>query len=440
MTGLRELLVRSPRISIPTMAALNRLESAANRVQDRWPDVVTVAEKDREALVQLMRGRLEAGRWHGTKMSTATKAARVLFEADFRDRPDLANLLHFYLEETAVSTNATFLSAMMAVYIATYEPAAPHTIRLADALEKAQNNISNRWQMLFEAVPGILDPEAAPRAIAKLMMDMDDPWERLRALGLRAPHAPGLMDHVHLAYLERLSPHLDKRTTMDMLLGWLKPKGKEARSSGATEALEALLRPWQQQQPSADLQTHLIEGMVAMYGDPRIRRGFPWGSVDQGLMAIMMRWLTGENIRFFLDVVSAVESSHMWAPRRKFWLGLYERKLIDQAWVAFSRDAALKARSMRTSSDQRSLAYGIQEAGGGDSNKSLLILKIGNCIVVEGSHNFKVHVFRGSNPRAPKLFEPRYDCQTIRDLPGAETTRHHGRWEQRVMEHIEYLS
>ena len=53
-----------------------------------------------------------------------------------------------------------------------------------------------------------------------------------------------------------------------------------------------------------------------------------------------MRWLTGQNIRFFLDVVSHVETSHMWAPRRKFWLGLYEQRRIDAAWVAFSRKAA----------------------------------------------------------------------------------------------------
>lgn len=53
-------------------------------------------------------------------------------------------------------------------------------------------------------------------------------------------------------------------------------------------------------------------------------------------LAILMRWLTGENIRFFLDVVSAVETSHMWEPRRKFWLSLYNQERIDAAWVAFS--------------------------------------------------------------------------------------------------------
>lgn len=438
--NLQTILSRAPSVSVPAIAGLNRLESAANRVLERWPDIATVAEKDREAVVLLMRGRVEADQWDNTKMSTATRAARALFDEDFRTRPDLTSLVEFYLQETAVSTNAVFLSAMMTVYIATYVPAAPHTVGLAKAIDQARVHLRHRWQIILQELPDILDPEQAPHAIAARMIDMSNPWAELRSLGLRSPHAPGLMDHAHLAYLERLAPRLNERDTIDTLLGWLQPEGREARSSGATEAVEALLSPWLKTVPTEDLQTHLVEALVGMYDDPRIEKGFPWGSVNHAPMAVMMRWLTGENIRFFLDVVSAVESSHMWAPRRKFWLGLYERNKIDQAWVAFSPDAARKAQSMRTVEDRNTLAYGIQQAGGGDSNKSLLILKIGNCIVVEGSHNFKVHVFRGSNSLAPKLFERRYDCQTIRDLPGSETTKHIGHWESRVLELIEYLS
>ena len=72
------------------------------------------------------------------------------------------------------------------------------------------------------------------------------------------------------------------------------------------------------------------------------------------------------------------------------------------------------------------LAYGEQTAGGSRLHTSLLILKIGNCIVVEGSHNYKVHVFRDSDRRAPRLFEKKYDCERIRLAPGHREQAHLG--------------
>jgi hypothetical protein len=249
------------------------------------------------------------------------------------------------------------------------------------------------------------------------------------------------MDHVHLAFIAKVAPRLTWREEIDRLFQWIKPDGQEARTSGATEAIAALLSPWQGEAPPADLQSHLVEGLVSLYGDPRIKRGFPWGTLDGSLLAVMMRWLTGENIRFFLDVVSAVEESHMWAPRREFWLGLHDKRMIDEAWVAFSPLGARKARELRARSDSRvGLAYGLQEAGGNRSNTSLLILRIGNCIVVEGSHSYKVHIFRGSNERAPKLFQARYDCERIRGIPGSETVPHLGNWQWRVRELIGYFA
>lgn len=439
--SLHVYLSRRSRITVPALPALNRLDTISNRILDRWPDIVSVMNSDREEIVQVMLGKLQTERWDDTKLSAATKAARVLFDEDFRDRRDLKSLRIFYFEETAVSTNSTFLSAMMSVYMMSYMPGSAHTKALAAALQQAQKHLSQKWQAVLRQIPSILNPSEAPHEIAVLMREMNEPWSGLRALGIRSPHAPGIMDHAHLAYLKEMASRLDERGEIDKLLNWLKPEGKDARSSGATEAIEALLAPWLEKTPDSELQSYLVEALVSLYRDPRVHRGFPWGSVEPSLMAVIMRWLTGENIRFFLDVVSAVEASHMWAPRRKFWLGLYERDMIDEAWVAFSREAAVKASSMQSTTENRTgLAYGRQVAGGNRTNTSLLILKIGNCIVVEGSHSYKVHVFRGNNSRAPKLFQPRYDCERIRLTPGAETTMHLGKWQGRVRELIAHLS
>ncbi|MCU0694045.1 MAG: hypothetical protein MUF54_21855, partial [Polyangiaceae bacterium] len=159
MTALSSHLIRKPHLAPPALTSLNRLESASQRILNRWPDIIgTVPERDREALVQLIRGRLEADRWEGAKLSTVTRAGRVLFDTDFRERTDLARVRAFYIAETRSSTRPAFLSAMMAIYIMSYVPGAPHTRSLASALDEAQSRLAPKWQKLLENVPDIFDP------------------------------------------------------------------------------------------------------------------------------------------------------------------------------------------------------------------------------------------------------------------------------------------
>ncbi len=82
------------------------------------------------------------------------------------------------------------------------------------------------------------------------------------------------------------------------------------------------------------------------------------------------------------------------------------------------------------------LRYGLQTAGGSRLYTSLLILKIGSKILVEGSHNYKIHVFRASSPTAPVLYQARYDCEMIRLAAGAEAKSHNGDWQGWVLERI----
>lgn len=418
------------------LAAFNQLSTTTERILNRWPDVVAnPPERDRERLVQEMLRRLLSNDWTDTKMSLVTSAAVALYDTERRNRDDLAVLRQFYCDEIENSDKRTFINAMVAVFIGSFEPDSAHTRDLAKALGIAKRHVGARWAALLDQVPELFDARAAPAALARRMVEMPSPWDGLRQLGLRSPHAPGLMDHVHLAFVEELAPQLANRPAMERLIVWLKPEGQQARASGAAEAIGALLSPWLNKAPSNDTERYLTERLISLYGDPRIRsENLAWARVPANLRAIIDRWLTGENIRFFLDVVSAVEESHMWAPRRKFWLGLHDQKRIDAAWVAFSKEGVEFAR--RKGADNRFLRFGRQEAGGSRTNTSLLILKIGNKIVVEGSHSYKVHVFKDDHPKAPRLYEGRYDCEHIRLLPGSWSVAHNGDWQGRVLEHI----
>lgn len=421
------------------LPSLNALSAAADRVLARWPDVIVdPPDLDRDRLVREMRDRVFNDNWEGARLSFVLAAARALYDGERAERPTLAMLRAFYVDEIRASTREAFLGGMMSVYLGSYQPGAPHTRALAGALADARARIGPRWRRLLAEIPAVFDPVAAPAAIADRMMAMPDPWLGLRLLGLRTPHAPGILDHAHLAFVARMAPLLRARQAVDRLLGWLRPDPQRPpRMAGAPAALEAILAPWHQETPSPDMVSYLSQSLVGLYGDPRIARGGAWAGVSEAGVGALLRWLTGENIRFFLDVVTAVEASHMWEPRRRFWLALHEEGRIDGAWAAFSSDAADHARRMARASGARgTIGHGWQTAGGSRANTSLLVLRIGGRIVIEGSHDYKVHLFEAGDPEVPALYQSAYNCERIRLLPGALARAHNGDWQGWVLDNL----
>lgn len=420
----------------PALPDLKSIETRTNAILNRWPDVVAMPkEEDRERLVQEMRRRLEANAWEDTWMSFVTSAARALFDEERRERLDLAGLRQFYYDEISASTRRSFLVSMLSVYLGSYQPGATHTRLLASGLANAWPRIGAQGQQLLQNIPELLDPARAPDAIAAKMRNMVDCWTELKAIGIRAPHAPGLMDYAHLAFVEILRPSLKSRAGLEQLFNWLRPAGQQARMSGAAQAITAVLDPWLRQTPPQHELTFITESLLGLYGDPRVSGGGAWAGVPSDHRAVMMRWLTGENIRFFLDVLSVVDKTNMWAPRREFWLSLYEEKRIDAAWVAFGVKASEFARSHLKTRGGGTLEFGIQTARAHRIDTSLLIMQIGNRTVVEGSHDYMVHIFKDGNQCTPKLYEQEYDCDDIRQKSDA-ARRHSGNWQGWVRENI----
>ncbi len=428
-------------LTTSAVPSLDRFASACRRVHDRWPDVVAAPQSGRETIVREMLQRIRSNDWDTATLAAVIRAGRVAFEPDYRNRLGFRRLRAFYIRETEVSTSRAFLGALMSVYLATYEPGGRHTKQLAAALGSSQTRLGDRWLELLQNVPDILDPRFAAERIGSIMCDMGDPWSELQHLGFRDPHALGLLHHAHLAYVTRMRPALRTAPGVERMLRWLSPKGREPRAAGAREAIEALLSPWTRAEPAGAIRDRLVEGLLGAYKDPRVQSGGVWRQVREDCLDVVMRWLAGENIQFFLEVVTQVETSHMWQPRREFWWQLYEQGRIDAAWVAFSPAAAYTARRLAKSRQQTGdLAYGTQTARGSRQHTSLLILKIGDRIVVEGSHSYKVHVFRESDPRAPRLYRETYDCEQIRLAPGHSEQAHHIGWQERVRELIDYPS
>lgn len=412
LLGALETVGQLSPLSVP---ALRHIEAAAARVRERWPDVqLSGNEREREALAQRLRERVETDDWEDTRLSFVVAAASAIFDPERRERPDLARTRDFLYTEISVSTSETLLSGLLRAYLESYTPKASHTSALATALGEAVSRMGATGRLLLKEVPEILDPVSGPDRLAGRMSKMSNPYAELLWLGIRNPHGGGFMDRAHICLTTLVRPHLSERSLIDWYIGWLRPPGKdEARSTGAEAAIEALIHPWLDKTPEDKLRSYLVETLIELYGDPRIKSGGVWGGIDERYMAIVHRWLTREDMRFFTGVVDETQNDPMWPPRRDFWLKLYDEGLIDAAWAALSSEAFEYARQhlMRQNAKNAYTRVGFQKAR---KNTSLLIMKIGNKIMVDGCHNYRTHVFDIADPMAPKLFAEGYDCEEIR--------------------------
>lgn len=440
---LSEIFLKPVALFKPAIAVSKGLSSKIQAIHKRWPDVVKeIAERDREKLLRTLLEYVESWKWDEVKMSFVCSGAPIVFDKEFRVQDEFAALQEFYLRETIVTDSSSFISAMISAYIRSYEPGSAHTIKIKNCLDIASEHMSDKWKEVCDKLPEFFDANQAHQALAEKMVIMDSPWKELKLFGITRPHEPGLMSHAHLAYIALLTPDLHEKAAIEKLFAWLKPEGRSsALMDGASEAINALLSHWLYKQPGEALSRFLTETLVAFYNDPRVSRGGIWGSVDEQCRNLIINWLTRENILFFLDVVSKVEDSHMWEPRREFWLGLYNQGKITAAWVAFSSIASQKAKEMKGSMrDSSTLNFGVQTALGNRDKTSLLILQIGKCIVIEGSHSYKVHIFRSDNKHSPELYQLKYNCEKIRMLPNTVAIAHFSGWQDKVREQIEYLS
>ena len=413
------------------------LESACNRVLTRWPDIEPAPQHGREAMALAMLRRVRDDAWQGARLAEVIRAGRVVFDSEYLERKEFDTVRDFYSREAQASTNKAFLSAVMSIYIASFEPNGRHTAALAFVLREAHDRIGERWVRLLDRVPSLFDARYVASRLGNTMSSMASPWVELQSMGFRNPHAQGLLYHVHLEYVIQMGPRMTRRLYIERMLGWLSPADGDSLLSGAAQAVDALLAPWTKRQPSDDIRDLLVDRLISAYGDPRVKKGGMWSEIREDCRNGLVRWLTRANIHFFLDVVSESEASHMWRPRREFWSGLYEDGLIEDAWVAFCPRAEHEAeRLIEQSNDAPNLAYA-RQTHGGRSSTSLLVLKIGRCVVIEGSHSYKVQIFRDDDPQAPELFKASYDCERIRRTKKYGEVIHLGAWGERVLDLIE---
>lgn len=219
------------------------------------------------------------------------------------------------------------------------------------------------------------------------------------------------------------------------------------KSRRRVQFAEQLLLPWRAQRPPDELKSVLVERFVRSYGDPRAAgaREYGWRDVSPEAVAVLMTWMAGDTLRGFMRILEQT-ADEIWRYRQRFWMAYYDAGYISEAWLALGRDAQMFARQLQPS--EKGLGYGTLE-GGAAPDQSVLILRIGNLVFTEWSHNGSLRAYPEDRSDTPVLYRRSYRGQDLREPQSMDfhdganmnpelrhSSAHSGSWQRKARDFI----
>lgn len=416
-----------------------RLLQAADGIRYRFGDLRPVKPEALNVLVSRLTQAIRQWDWKQLTAGEIAQVVRAWASRLVRVPPDVDD---FLLRELRCSTRRSLLGALCDGYFTGWVVRDPRTSELARIIQDRSAWLPRSWQIVFSAIPESLDSTEGAVRLGRWLAGQADPFRAVIVRGIVAPHGPGFATEVHDAWLAALPEPVDE-TTIRRMLAWIHPSAApKLEGDRAATVVARLLRPWSNEMPPKPLRTLLLNELIRHRGDPRHDNPHFWMQVGGDGKRTVLRWLGGQRMEAFLDVVSRSEeklaAGGQWPARRRFWMGLYEEGRIDEAWPSYGTGAQAIAEDLaRTTGDLGYADYGRQLSR---KTTSLLVMRVGRHLLVEGSHNFRVHVFQNDSPGSPGLYANHYDVDSFLLPQGHTDTRIHDsacNWMNWVREKIE---
>lgn len=413
------------------------LHDACAEIADEYQLPESNRPMEIEEFARLCRNRINTQDWSG---ATEAEIAPLLRAAAAGVLSADHGLDAFVAREVELTQRQSLLSAYFEGYLEGWSANAHHTVRASAVLSRCQKGVSKLVDQMVARLPEILDPADGAEKIGQKLLGTQKPYENMQSLGFTQPHAPGLAAAAGDAFLAAHTPPREDDAAK-RLMAWCRPdNGHGIGDDGLVRTLNLLLKPWYAETPDSTLQDLLLNWILEHIGDPRLpgHQGL-WLRAEGTSRTVVLSWLAGRSIDAFMDIISAVEDHGMWRRRRDFWLSLFREGVIDEAWVALHPAGRLEAeRRYRETVDPTFASFGRQEGKRRDT--PLLIMRCRDKIVVEGSQNYRVHVFPKDSPGRPELYQDTYLDQNITLPLGDKNARVHDRpgnwmgWVRRRLE------
>jgi hypothetical protein len=303
----------------------------------------------------------------------------------------------------------------------------------------------------------IFDIEAGPKSLAKAVSEQDrSPDQILQEYGVSLMSAQGGYAR---AVVEALLEHLahggepnDERRIEKVQRYALTAQGRPLFGDMLGRIAEAILLPFQGRKPGKALRDLVLSVVLKALGDPRRRETQGnWRLVPAPLTSLVRSWLAEQSLRQFLDVVDdTANDKYMWRYRRAFWEGVYNLGLVSEAWVAFGPQGERQARQ----DYGRDASFGllVQDGKHVESGHAVLLLRIGDGVVADWSHNGSCNIWSDAGASdAPLLYKTSYGSNDLR-IPGtgnlavadrfrvSHTSSDHYNWQGKVADRIHSMT
>jgi hypothetical protein len=356
-----------------------------------------------------------------------------------------SGVLAEYFSRVAARHSTSWLKSLIGAYLARFFPESPSTQAVATQILKLLR--SGRWPTLGvwlerHQTLGMFDPKSGPGRTGQAMLSADSVADGLKLMGLESA-VDQTADHRFLAaaYAEGLlatrpllRPKAHKTSQIvDRIVEWSTPENRAQNGvrypSVVPQLAGTLLLPWREANPPAAVEESIKKFLIARIGDPRTRAG-AWHKVDPAAVAVLRRWLAGDTLAQFFDLLSRT-ADETWEYRKKFWTAYYEIGAISEAWFALGPEARYYADRMARGTPR--LAYA--ELAGAARNQSVLIMKLGGFLVAEWSHSGKCRLWSETDPRASKMYASKYAADELRVAADHEQIHYSsatGRWQREI--------
>ncbi|MCB1569442.1 MAG: hypothetical protein KDI69_11580, partial [Xanthomonadales bacterium] len=412
------------------------LDRTIQDIERRFPGVQARAHEDVEAILEKLAVAAAHKNW--TNVTTGDVAVGLYEHLAGQSVSD-PTLRNFLDAEAQATTRPPLVAAIAEAYLAGWVEGRARTEATRELILARARHLPPRWAQLFQNCPEILEPKNAPVLLGRRMAEQVDPHAWLTSVGLPAPHGPGLMEAAHAAFLH-VVPDPRSTAAVDRLLGWALPLGAPSLDDRrAAGVVDRIVSPWLGTACPEVLRAHCTRRIVDVWGDPRRDRPEFWSLTRTDTRHMLFRWLARSSMEAIFEIVSEAERGKLgerqWLERRRFWTGVYEQGLIDEAWVALGSDAVpIAERLYRQTQDVAFKTYDHQPRR---NDTCILLMKIGSQVFVEGSHSFRIHVFPSPSRKTPEFYAGPYDLYDILlPVPHEDARVHLGPWQEWVRDRI----
>jgi hypothetical protein len=282
-------------------------------------------------------------------------------------------------------------------------------------VERSDAEIAKRMQGLQREV-GFFVPAKVPQQLAMALITQSSRLDQAleaRLLWPKFVDTP-LGSAVLGAALQMDAEKLRDWPTVARLLDWADHlDAPVSRTAHRVPFANSLLTAWVRHRPPDPIKARLVEFFVNVYGDPRITgtRQYAWRDVSPQALTVILTWLAGDTLRGFMRVLEQT-ADDIWSYRQKFWMAYYNAGHIHEAWLALGYQAAWIAK--RLQADAQGMGYARLESGA-TPNQSVLLLKIGQLVFTEWSHNGSLRAYQEHDSAAPALYQDSYHGSELRD-------------------------